>query len=125
MILTLDDHHSSPEIWVAVMVLNGDLGADFPLGRGLPLGSGSFRVIALPYKGFRQALQQMKAAQRGTILDEPKIYGAVVSTVRNFTAQPSKALPYMINVDGGRMISRGEVRISVSGQVRLVSGHEL
>ncbi len=125
MILTLDDHHSSSEIWVAVMVLNGDLGADFPLGRGLPLGSGSFRVIALPYKGFHQALRQMKAAQLGSILDKPVIYGAVVSTVRNFTARPTNALPYMINVDGGRMISRGEVRISVSGQVRLVSGHEL
>ena len=104
MIVTLDDHHSSPEIWVAVMVLNGDLGADFPLGRGLPLGSGSFRVIALPYKGFRQALQQMKAAQRGTILDEPKIYGAVVRTVHYFTARPGKALPYMINVDGGQVM---------------------
>jgi len=125
MILTLDDHHSSLEIWVAVMVLNGDLGADFPLGRGLPLGSGSFRVVGLPYKGFREALRQMKAAQLGSILDKPEIYGAVVRTVRNFTARPSKALPYMINVDGGRMISRGEVRISVSGQVRLVSGHEL
>jgi diacylglycerol kinase family enzyme len=102
MILTLDDHHSSPEIWVAVMVLNGDLGADFPLGRGLPLGSGSFRVIALPYKGFRQALRQMKAAQRGTILDEPKIYGAVVSTVRNFTAQPSKALRASLHDQCGR-----------------------
>jgi diacylglycerol kinase family enzyme len=125
MIVTLDDHHSSPEIWVAVMVLNGDLGADFPLGRGLPLGSGSFRVVGLPYKGFREALRQMKAAQLGSILDKPEIYGAVVRTVRNFTARPTKGLPYMINVDGGRMISRGEVRISVSGQVRLVSGHEL
>jgi hypothetical protein len=67
----------------------------------------------------------MKAAQLGSILDKPEIYGAVVRTVRHFTARPSKALPYMINVDGGRMISRGEVRISVSGQVRLVSGHEL
>ena len=124
MSLTLDDHHSPPEIWGAVMVLNGDLGADFPLGRGLPLGSGSFRVIALPYRGLRRALRQMKAAQLGTILDEPESYGAIVRTVRHFTARPTKALPYMINVDGGRMLTRGEVRVSVSGQVRLVSCRE-
>jgi hypothetical protein len=30
----------------------------------------------------------------------------------------------MINVDGGQMLSRGEVRVSVSGQVHLVSGRE-
>lgn len=106
------------------MLLNGDLGTDFPLGRGLPLGSGSFRVIALPYRGFRRALRQMKAAQDGTILDEPESYGAIVRTVRHLTARPTKALPYMINVDGGQMLTRGEVRVTVSGQVRLVSGRE-
>ena len=28
----------------------------------------------------------------------------------------------LVNVDGGRMLTRGEVRISVSGQVWLISG---
>jgi hypothetical protein len=125
MSLTLDDHHSPPEIWAAVMVLNGDLGADFPLGRGLPLGSGSFRVIALPYRGLRRGLRQMKAAKLGTILDEPERHGAIVMTVRSFTAQPIKAIPYMINVDGGQMRTRGKVHVSVSGQVRLISGREV
>jgi hypothetical protein len=124
MSLILDDHHIQPQIWSAVMLLNGDLGADFPLGRGLPLGSGSFRVIALPYRGFRQALRQMKAAQLGTILDEPERYSAIVRTVSQLSARPTKALPYMINVDGGSMLTRGEVRVSVSGQVRLISGRK-
>ena len=122
MSLTLDDHHIPPETWGAVLVLNGDLGAEFPLGRGLRLGSGSFRVIALRYRGLRQALRQIKAARRGTILDEPESYGAVVRTVRRLIVQPTEASPYMVNVDGGRMLTRGEVHISVSGQVWLISG---
>jgi len=123
--LTLDDHQIPPETWGAVLVLNGDLGADFPLGRGLPLKSGSFRVIALRYSGLRQALRQIRAARRGTILDEPESYGAVVRTVRHLTARPTEARPYMVNVDGLRIVTRGEVRISVSGQVRLISGREV
>jgi len=125
MSLTLDDDQIPPEIWGAVLVLNGDLGAEFPLGRGLPLGSGSFRVIALRYRGLRQALRQMRAAWRGTILEEPESYGAVVRTVRRLTVRPTEARRYMVNVDGGRMPTRGEVRISVSGQVALVSGREI
>ena len=122
MSLTLDDHHIPPETWGAVLVLNGDLGADFPLGRGLRLGSGSFRVIALRYRGLRQALGQIKTARRGTILDGPERYGAVVRTIRRLTVRPTEARPYMVSVDGGGMLTRGEARISVSGQVWLISG---
>jgi len=122
MSLTLDDQQIPPETWGAVLVLNGDLGPEFPLGQGLRLGSGSFRVIALRYRGLRQALRQIKAARRSTILDQPESYGAVVRTVRRLTVRPTEARPYMVNVDGGRMLTRGEVRIWVSGQVWLISG---
>jgi diacylglycerol kinase family enzyme len=123
--LTLDDDQIPPETWGAVLVLNGDLGADFPLGRGLPLKGGSFRLIALRYRGLRQALRQIMAARRGTILEKPEGYGALVRTVRRLTVRPTEARPYMVNVDGGRMVTRGEVRIWVSGQVSLISGREV
>ena len=122
MSLTLDDREIPPETWGAVLVLNGDLGDELPLGRGLPLGGGSFRVIALRYKGLRQALRQMKAARSGAILDAPERYGGLVSTVRHLTVRPTQERQYMVNVDGGRMLTQGEVRFSVSGQVALISG---
>jgi len=125
MSLTLDDHQIPPETWGAVLVLNGDLGADFPLGRGLPLGSGSFRVVALRYGGLRQALRQIRAGRRGTLVDEPESYGAVVRTVRRLTMRPAGSRPYVINVDGGPMVARGEACISVSGQVWLITGREV
>jgi hypothetical protein len=125
MSLTLDEQQIPAETWAAVLVLNGDLGPEFPLGRGLPLGSGSFRVIALRYRGLRQALRQLKAAQRGSIIEEPERYGAVVKTVRRLTVSPAQARPQMANVDGRGMLTRGIVQISVSGQVWLISGREL
>jgi diacylglycerol kinase family enzyme/thymidylate kinase len=120
--LTLDDHNIPPETWGSVLVLNGDLGPKFPLGRGLRLGGRSFRVIALRYRGLRQALRQIKAAWRGTILEDPESYDAVVRNVRHLILRPTEARQYMVNVDGGRMLTRGEARISVSGQVWLISG---
>ncbi len=49
----------------------------------------------------------------------------MVRTVRRLTVRPTEARPYMVNVDGGRMLTRGEVRISVSGQVWLITGREV
>ena len=122
MSLTLEDKEVPPDTWGAVMVLNRDLGADFPLGRGLSLGSGTFRVIVLRYEGIRKVLRQLKSCRRGNILDEPERYGATVATVRTFSVRPVKRRPYMVNVDGLRMTTRGEVRLSVSGQVKLIVG---
>ena len=122
MSLTLDGQEIPPDTWGAVLVLNGDLGADFPLGRGLSLGSGTFRVIVLRYRGMRQVVGQIRACRRGKILDDPERYGATVTTVRTLTVRPVKRRPYMVNVDGLRMITRGEVRVSVSGQVKLIAG---
>jgi len=123
MSLMLDSQEIPPDICGAILVLNGDLGADFPLGRDLSLGSGTFRVIVLCYKGIRQIVGQIKACRRGEILDEPDRYGATVTTVRNLTVTPLKQYPYMVNVDGLRMMTQGEVRISIAGKVKLISGH--
>ena len=103
-------------------MLNGDLGADLPLGQGLSLGSGSFRVIAIRYLGLPQALRQILAARRGTILSEPERYGCIIRTVDSLRVQPRDARPYAVNVDGGAMVARGEVSISVSGKIWLLSG---
>ena len=92
------------------------------MGRGLSLGSGTFRVIVLRYEGVRKVLGQLKSCRRGNILDEPERYGATVATVRALSVRPARDRSYMVNVDGLRMTTRGEVRVSVSGQVKLIVG---
>ena len=96
------------ETWAAVIVLNGDLGKDFPLGRGLPLASGNFRVVLLRYQGTRSEQDEG---------DD----GAIVRNVRALLAEPiGLTRPVMVNVDGLRLMARGTVRVSISGRVRLV-----
>ncbi len=122
VVVTLDGETLPPSRLVAVIVLNGDLGKDFPLGRGLPLGSGSFRVVAIRYRGLRMMLRQIAACRTAALLDAPAAFGAIVREVRTMQAQPvGTSRPYMVNVDGLRLITRGAVRVSVSGLVHLVS----
>jgi diacylglycerol kinase family enzyme len=120
MSLEMDDERFPPATWGAVMVLNGDLGPEFPLGRGLPLDGGAFRVVALRYVGVRRAWRQIEAARSGVVLDDPDRYDAVVRSVRSLAVRPIDPRRYMVNVDGGRMIARGELRLSVSGRVWLI-----
>lgn len=120
--LRLDGEPVGPGPWGAVVVLNGDLGDDFPLGRGVSLGGGDFRVVALRYQGVRQMLRQVRAARSGRLIEQPEQYGAVVRTVRSLEVAPVRLYPYMVNVDGLRMITRGHVHVSVSGRVILIAG---
>jgi diacylglycerol kinase family enzyme len=122
MSLTLGEETIAIATWATVLVVNGDLGADLPLGRGLSLGSGSFRVIAMRYLGLPQALRQILAARRGTILSEPERYGCIIRTVDSLRVHPKDVRPYPVNVDGRTMVARGEVSISVSGKIWLLSG---
>ncbi len=121
-ILVLDGNKLPSATWASVFVLNGDLGEEFPLGKSLLLSSGDFRVVALRYRGVYQTLRQMMACRSGAILDSPERYGAIVRTVRCLEVRPASRRPYMVNVDGLRMLTQGPVHISVSGQVRLVAG---
>jgi len=121
MSLVLDEETTPMATWGSVVVITGDLGADFPLGRGLSLGSGSFRVIAMRYPGLAHALRQIQAVRKGAILSEPERYGCIIRTVRSLIVQPRDARPYAVNVDGLVMVARGELSISVSGKLWLLS----
>jgi diacylglycerol kinase family enzyme len=124
MSLVLGEETITTATWIAVLVLNGDLGADLPLGQDLSLGSGSFRVIAMRYQGLSQALRQILAARRGTILSEPERYGCIIRTISSLRVQPRGTRPYAVNVDGGAMVACGELTISVSDKIWLLSGAE-
>jgi hypothetical protein len=123
LILVLDDEALAAGTWVTVIVMNGDLGPDFKLGRGLALDSGSFRVIALPYRGPGETLRQAVACKTAAVLEDPERYGAVVRTVRRLevrSERPDHEL--MVNVDGLKQLARGNVTISVEGRIALVPG---
>jgi diacylglycerol kinase family enzyme/thymidylate kinase len=121
--LVLDGDELAARTWVTVIVMNGDLGPDFKLGRGLALGSGSFRIIALPYRGPGETLRQAVACKTAAVLEDPERFGAVVRTVRRLdvrSAQPE--YESMVNIDGLKQLVRGDVTLSVEGRIALVPG---
>lgn len=118
--LVLDGEPTECRAWTAVIVVNGDLGPDFPLGRGLAFDGGCFRVVALEDRGLRDALAQLQACRRGRILDDPAGCGALVREVRELRIVPVGPRPFMVNVDGLRMPVRGPVRIAIAGRIRLI-----
>lgn len=120
--IKVDNQAIGPEIYPAIVIMNGDLGNDFPLGRGLNLGSGSFRVIVLHYRGLLQALRQVAACRDASILDAPDRYGAVIRTVQQLTVHPLKPLPFMVNIDSLRLPTRGTVHVSISSTVQVIAG---
>jgi len=123
MALTLDGDELEPEVWGAIILLNGDLGKDFPLGRGLDLSSGTFRVVALRYRGLRQVLRQINACRTATVLERPRDFEAVVREIEALAAAPIRPCrPYMVNVDGLQMMTSSTVQVVLSGSINLVSG---
>ncbi len=120
--LTLDDEQLPPEMWATIVVINGDLGHDFPLGKGLDFASGTFRVVAIRYDGVRRMLKQIIACRTADILERPEHYCTVVREVRSLRVLPNKTTrTNMVNIDGLRMIARGAVHVSISGNVRLIA----
>jgi diacylglycerol kinase family enzyme len=120
MTFTVDGAALPTGPWVAMIVLNGDLGNDFPLGRGHALDSGRFRVVGLRYDGLRMILRQVAACRTAALLERPEEYAAVVLEAESLTAVPDGDAPQMVNVDGLRLITRGPVRIGISGRVTLI-----
>lgn len=121
--LVLDGDEVGPDDWVSVILMNGDLGRDFTLGRGLDLASGTFRVIALRSLGPRALIRQTVACSTGAVLDDPQAYGAVVAEVRSLTVRPEDpGWEQLVNVDGLKLRARGPVDVTVAGRVALVPG---
>lgn len=124
--LTLDDEVLPPSRSRSVIVLNGDLGKDFPLGRGLELGTGVFRVVVLNHRDPRTMIRQVLGGRSGGLLDDPASYHAVVRDVRSLSARAlGVPPPFMVNVDGLRLMSAGAVRFSVVGAVRLIDAGQV
>jgi diacylglycerol kinase family enzyme len=123
--LDLDGERLRPERWQTVVILNGELGREFRIARGLRFRSGSFRVVVLHHRSARAMLRQLRGALTGALLDDPAAYDVTVREVRTFVARPiGTPRRFMVNVDGLRQHSVGPVRVSVSGEVQLVDARD-
>jgi diacylglycerol kinase family enzyme/thymidylate kinase len=127
LVLELDGVAMEPDGWTAIIVVGGDLGPDFPVGRDAPFSSGTLRVVGLRDRGLRAGLRQLRAARSGAIFAVPEQYDCLIADVRSLEVrkadgQPGADRPDVVNVDGLARRSYGPVRFSVSGRVELILG---
>lgn len=127
LVLELDGQAVTPDRWTALIVVGGDLGPDFPIGRGAPFSSGTLRVVGLRDRGLRRALGQLRAARSGAIFAEPERYDCLIRDVSDLLVRPATPLrapgPCLpVNIDGLARQSHGPVRFRVSGSVDLIEG---
>lgn len=125
--IELDGEPIAPDRWTALIVVGGDLGPDFPIGRGTPFSSGTLRVVGLRDRGLRTALRQLVATRSGAIFGDPERYDCLIRDVRDMRVQVTAPVrgsgpDFLVNVDGLARQSYGPVRFSVSGHVELVVG---
>ena len=127
LVLDLDGEAIPPDRWTAIIVVGGDLGPDFPVGRGAPWTSGTLRLVGLRDRGLRTALRQLVAARNGTIFTEPERYDCLIRDVGDLLVRPAAPASgpvrrILVNVDGLARQSHGPVRFRVSGHVDLIEG---
>ena len=78
LVLELDGEAAEPDGWTAIIVVGGDLGPDFPVGRGAPFASGTLRVVGLRDRGLRVGLRQLRAARSGAVFGQPERYDCLI-----------------------------------------------
>ena len=107
----------------AMILVNGDLGPDLPLARGVPLGSGDFHLFAIRNLGPRRLPGQLRAAWNASILDHPAQYGLESFRVaRRLELRPLGNAPFPLNVDGSILECRGAALVERVGRLQFLSG---
>lgn len=120
-VVDVDGAEAARGRYLAMIVVNGDLGKDLPFARGVPLGSGDFHLFGLRDLGALRLVGQFKKAFDATILDDPERWGFEAFRVaESLTLTPSGSQPFPVNRDGSTMICRGSARFRIVDQVRLM-----
>jgi diacylglycerol kinase family enzyme len=117
-----DGKSEAPARYQAFIVVNGDLGKDLPLARGVPLGSGDFHMFALKDIGFHRLPGQLLHGLKGTLSDEPGRWGLEAHRIqRELKLKPETGRAFRANVDGATMKCQGAIRFSIAGQVNVIA----
>ena len=110
------------EQYSSVIIVNGDLGEDFPLARDTPLGSGYFRVILSKDLGLFSTYSQMIHAWKGELDDSKEESGVEMLDAETLAIAPEKSREYMVNIDGALVRTSGEINYRISDRIKLITG---
>ncbi len=106
----------------ALIIVNGDLGKNLPLAKGIALGSGDFYLFGLRNLGLLKLPGQFKHAWKATIQNYPEKWGFETFRISNsLKLEPVKGGEFNVNVDGSTMRCKQSVSFRITDQINLIS----
>ncbi len=104
----------------AFIVVNGDLGKDLPLARGVQLGSRDFHLFALRDLGYLRLPGQFKHVWNASILEDPARWGLEAHRVTDeLLLRAEDGAQFRANVDGSTFPCTGGIRFGLGGRINL------
>ena len=120
-IINADGKKLPSEQYSGIIIMNGDLGEDFPLEREMPLSCGYFKVILLKDLGLFNTYSQMTHAWKGDLKDYKEKLGVEMIKTKSLTIIPESSNEYMVNVDGLLVKTKGQINYRISDRIKLIS----
>jgi diacylglycerol kinase family enzyme len=108
------------EQYSSIIIMNGDLGKDFPLAREMPLGSGYFKVILLKDFGFLNTCRQIKHTWQGDLKNYEEKLGVEMLKTKSLTIKPEKSIEYLVNNDGLLVKTKEQINYRISDSIKLI-----
>jgi len=121
-VIDTGDKQFPVEQYSSAIIMNGDLGDDFPLARGISLDSGSFRVILLRDLGLLNTFSQMICGLKEELEDRKEELGVEILETETLAIVPERPKEYMVNVDGLLVRTKGKINYRVSDRIKLITG---
>jgi len=120
--LVSDDLLIPPQKYSSIIILNGDLGKDFSLAKGIPLKSGYFITVTMRDLGLFTSVKQLIHIGKGDIFNYSKKLGTESFKLKNLKIIPDNSKPYMVNIDGLPVYAKGNIKYRISDTVNLITG---
>jgi len=106
----------------ALIIVNGDLGKNLPLAKGVPLWSGNFYLFGLKNMGLLKLPGQFKHAWKATIQSNPERWGFETFRItKTMKLVPERAGNFKVNIDGSTMLCENSVSFKITDQINLIS----
>ena len=120
--ITADGINITDGKYANIIIMNGDLGKDFPIAEGMPLATGDFQVFLLKDFGLINTYRQLVHAWKGDLDMYKDKLGLQIFRTKKLTISSKKPDKYMVNVDGLLVQTGNQIKYKISDRLKLITG---
>lgn len=119
--IIVDDIEVSGGKYQSMIIVNGDLGKNLPLAKGVSLGSGDFYLFTLKDIGIGKIIGQFKHTWDASVLKNPDKWGFEKFCIKqSLKIAPEDSKIFNVNIDGSTMYCQDEVNFRITDQINLI-----